>query len=158
MNFHALCRRVERAERLVEQRSTQTSHHWRELQYTWRTSWTPLRIVIAGLGLGFMTGHIEPHITLKTLAGKFSGAQHLIQMLGAISAFSRLHTQRMTLNRASPEPAKAPQPHTHPPHNRQKQQPTYPNTLEPAALRTGRCFNLLHNGYMILFLILSLPQ
>ncbi|AXI82708.1 hypothetical protein FUT69_05350 [Xylella taiwanensis] len=87
MNFHALCRRVERAERLVEQRSTQTSHHWRELQYTWRTSWTPLRIVIAGLGLGFMTGHIEPHITLKTLAGKFSGAQHLIQMLGAISAF-----------------------------------------------------------------------
>ncbi|HHW4681502.1 MAG TPA: hypothetical protein ACQGQX_08450, partial [Xylella taiwanensis] len=87
MSFRALCRRVERAERLVEQRSKQTCRHWRELQYAWLTSWTPLRIVIAGLGLGFMAGHAEPRITLKTLTGKFSGAQHLIQMLGAISAF-----------------------------------------------------------------------
>ncbi|HHW4679133.1 MAG TPA: hypothetical protein ACQGQH_06715 [Xylella sp.] len=87
MSFSTLCRRVERTERLVEQRSKQTCLHWQELQYTWRASWTPRRIVIVGLGLGFIAGHKKPRSTLKTLTGKLSGTQHLIHMLGAISTF-----------------------------------------------------------------------
>lgn len=86
MNFEALRRRVQRAESLVEGRSEDTLTHWGELRAAWRASWTPWRIVIAGLGLGFVAGRAEPKAALGSLAGKFGAAPKLLQLFSTLSA------------------------------------------------------------------------
>jgi len=77
MNFDALQRRVRRAEAVVQVRMDETVQHWDALETTWRRSWTPGRIVIAGLAGGFVAGRLEP-------GGAFSGARWL-QMIGSVS-------------------------------------------------------------------------
>ncbi len=77
MNFDALQRRVRRAEAVVQVRMDETAQHWDTLDATWRRSWTPGRIVIAGLAGGFLAGKLEP-------GGAFSGARWL-QMIGSVS-------------------------------------------------------------------------
>ena len=77
MNYEQLKRRVERAERLVEGRSLQTSEHWSALKVSWREGWTPVRIVAAGLVTGFVSGRAEP---LRALTGA-----RLLQMVTAVS-------------------------------------------------------------------------
>ncbi|MGX9721338.1 protein sip-5 [Stenotrophomonas acidaminiphila] len=77
MNFDALQRRVRRAEAVVQVRMDETMQQWDTLETTWRRSWTPGRIVIAGLAGGFLAGRLEP-------GGAFSGARWL-QMIGSVS-------------------------------------------------------------------------
>ncbi|KQO00300.1 MULTISPECIES: hypothetical protein [Stenotrophomonas] len=77
MNFDALQRRVRRAEAVVQVRMDETVQQWDTLETTWRRSWTPGRIVIAGLAGGFVAGRLEP-------GGAFSGARWL-QMIGSVS-------------------------------------------------------------------------
>lgn len=77
MNYEQLKRRVERAERLVEGRSQQTSHHWSALKVSWREGWTPARIVAAGLVSGFVSGRAEP---LRALTGA-----RMLQMVSAVA-------------------------------------------------------------------------
>lgn len=77
MNFDALQRRVRRAEAVVQVRMDETVQHWDALETTWRRSWTPGRIVIAGLAGGFVAGKLEP-------GGAFSGARWL-QMISSVS-------------------------------------------------------------------------
>jgi hypothetical protein len=77
MNFDALQRRVRRAEAVVQVRMDDTTGHWNTLDASWRRSWTPGRIVIAGLAGGFLAGKLEP-------GGAFSGARWL-QMIGSVS-------------------------------------------------------------------------
>ncbi|MDF9440938.1 MAG: hypothetical protein ABS96_20740 [Lysobacteraceae bacterium SCN 69-123] len=77
MNFEALQRRVRRTEAVVQVRMDETVRQWDTLQATWRRSWTPGRIVIAGLAGGFVAGKLEP-------GGAFSGARWL-QMIGSVS-------------------------------------------------------------------------
>lgn len=77
MNFDTLQRRVQRAEAVVQVRVGETSGHWQRLDALWRRSWTPGRIVIAGLAGGFLAGKLEPN-------GAFSGARWL-QMIGSVS-------------------------------------------------------------------------
>ncbi|MGB3393861.1 MAG: protein sip-5 [Stenotrophomonas sp.] len=77
MNFDALQRRVRRAEAVVQVRMDDTTRHWDTLDASWRRSWTPGRIVIAGLAGGFLAGKLEP-------GGAFSGARWL-QMIGSVS-------------------------------------------------------------------------
>lgn len=77
MNFEALQRRVRRTEAVVQVRMDETVQQWDMLQATWRRSWTPGRIVIAGLAGGFVAGKLEP-------GGAFSGARWL-QMIGSVS-------------------------------------------------------------------------
>ncbi len=77
MNFDALQRRVRRAEAVVQVRMDETVQQWDALETTWRRSWTPGRIVIAGLAGGFVAGRLEP-------GGAFSGARWL-QMVGSVS-------------------------------------------------------------------------
>lgn len=78
MKFERLQHRVERAEQLVEGRAMQTQAHWRTLSQVWRDSWTPGRIVIAGLVSGFLAGRAEP---LRSM----NGARWL-QMVGSLSS------------------------------------------------------------------------
>ncbi|MCG2605310.1 MAG: hypothetical protein KBO60_19830 [Achromobacter sp.] len=77
MNFDALQRRVERAERLVEGRSEEARGQWHILKDAWRQGWTPLRIVVAGGVTGFLVGRSEP---LRALTGA-----RWLQMVGSIS-------------------------------------------------------------------------
>lgn len=77
MNFEALQRRVRRTEAVVQVRMDETVRQWDTLQATWHRSWTPGRIVIAGLAGGFVAGRLEP-------GGAFSGARWL-QMIGSVS-------------------------------------------------------------------------
>lgn len=78
MKFERLQHRVDRAEQLVEGRAMQTQAHWRTLSQVWRDSWTPGRIVIAGLVSGFLAGRAEP---LRSM----NGARWL-QMVGSLSS------------------------------------------------------------------------
>lgn len=77
MNYEQLKRRVERAERLVEGRSQQTSAHWSALKLAWREGWTPARIVAAGLVSGFVSGRAEPFRALTSA--------RLLQMVSAVA-------------------------------------------------------------------------
>jgi ferredoxin len=86
MNFEALRRRVQRAESLVEGRGQDTLDHWGQLRAHWRAGWTPWRIVIAGLGLGFVAGRAEPKAALGSLAGKVGAAPKLLQLISTLSA------------------------------------------------------------------------
>ena len=77
MNFDALQRRVRRAEAVVHIRGEETTQQWNLLNRTWRSAWTPGRIIVAGLAGGFVAGKLEP-------GGAFSGARWL-QMIGSVS-------------------------------------------------------------------------
>lgn len=60
MNFRALQRRVERRERLLDARIGRAHGAAASLKQSWRSAWTPGRIVIAGLVSGFVAGRAEP--------------------------------------------------------------------------------------------------
>ena len=77
MNFDALQRRVRRAEAVVQVRNEETTQQWELLNHTWRSAWTPGRIIVVGLAGGFLAGKLEP-------GGAFSGARWL-QMIGSVS-------------------------------------------------------------------------
>ena len=77
MNFEALQRRVRRAEAVVQVRGEETTQHWNQLNQTWRSAWTPGRIVVVGLAGGFLAGKLEP-------GGAFSGSRWL-QLIGSVS-------------------------------------------------------------------------
>ena len=62
MSFHALIAKVEQAEQALEARERVASTQWQQVKTTWRESWTPGRIVIAGLASGEInvwTGRLE---------------------------------------------------------------------------------------------------
>ncbi len=77
MNFEALQRRVCRAEAVVQIRAEETTQSWQQLDRSWRSAWTPGRIIVVGLAGGFLAGKLEP-------GGAFSGARWL-QMIGSVS-------------------------------------------------------------------------
>ncbi|WP_045765222.1 hypothetical protein [Xanthomonas albilineans] len=79
MKLDQLQHRVARAEAVLEGRREQMRTHWTTLQQGWREGWTPLRIVVVGLGIGFLVGRAEPVAAL----GKLGGARWL-QMLSAL--------------------------------------------------------------------------
>ncbi|PPU01041.1 hypothetical protein [Xanthomonas arboricola] len=91
MKFGTLRQRVERAEFLVEGRAQETRAHWGQLRATWRAGWSPLRIVVVGFGLGFVTGRNEPQAALGSIANKLGGIPKILQMISTISALFTAH-------------------------------------------------------------------
>ena len=77
MSFDALIAKVQQAEDALESRERDTAAQWRQFKSTWRQSWTPGRIVIAGLAAGFMVGRARP---LRVASGG-----GVLQMLSALS-------------------------------------------------------------------------
>lgn len=72
MKFAHLKRRVERGEALVEGRVQQASESQARLKRQWLEAWTPLRIVVAGLGAGLVTGRLHPEKAIGKI-GKVAG-------------------------------------------------------------------------------------
>ena len=77
MSFDALITKVQQAEQALEARERAASTQWRQVKATWRESWTPGRIVIAGLASGFLVGRAQPL--------KLAGSGGLLNMVTALS-------------------------------------------------------------------------
>ena len=78
MNFESLQRKVRQAEVALEAKERQASADWRQVKSTWLASWTPGRIIVAGLVSGFVVGKLEPG---KSVAK----GNTLLQMLTAVA-------------------------------------------------------------------------
>lgn len=81
MSFDALIAKVQQAEQALEARERRTAQQWQQVKTTWRESWTPGRIVIAGLASGFLVGRAKP----LRLAGS-GGLLNLITALSGLFA------------------------------------------------------------------------
>ncbi|MDQ1091667.1 hypothetical protein QE400_001080 [Xanthomonas sacchari] len=95
MTLRQLQHRIARAESLLEGRQEQARTHWATLQQVWREGWTPWRIVVVGLGTGFLVGRAEP----VAVVGKLGGARWL-QMLSAVSSLITATTAKNASNDA----------------------------------------------------------
>ena len=82
MSFDALIQKVKQAEAALEAKERQTAADWRQLKSSWRSLWTPGRIVLAGLVSGFVLGKVEP---IKRVASG-GGALQLITALAGMFA------------------------------------------------------------------------
>jgi hypothetical protein len=82
VSFEALVEKVRQAETTLEAKERQASADWRQLKSSWRASWTPGRIVIAGLVSGFAVGKLEP--AKKVASG--GGALQLLSALAGLFA------------------------------------------------------------------------
>ncbi len=72
--------RVRAAEREVAARSAQTAAHCRRTLTLWRAGWTPGRIVVAGLAVGFLSGRAQP-LRLAGSGGLLALLRTLAQLL-----------------------------------------------------------------------------
>jgi len=77
MSFDALITKVEQAEQALEARERTASTQWQQVKTTWRQSWTPGRIVVAGLASGFLVGRAQPL--------KLAGSGGLLNLITALS-------------------------------------------------------------------------
>jgi len=82
VGFEALVEKVSQAEAALEAKERQATADFRQLKSSWRLSWTPGRIVIAGLVSGFVVGKLEP--TKKVATG--GGVVQLLTALGGLFA------------------------------------------------------------------------
>lgn len=81
MSFDALIQKVRQAETALEAQERRAGADWRQLRASWRSMWTPGRIVLAGLAAGFVTGRAEP---FKRAAG--GGVLQLVTALSGLFA------------------------------------------------------------------------
>lgn len=89
MSFKHLKRRVERGEALVEGRARQAGECQARLQREWRQAWTPLRIVVAGLGTGFIAGRVQPEQAIGRI-GKLAGPGTMQLLTSAVGLVGSL--------------------------------------------------------------------
>lgn len=82
MGFKQLLTKVQQAEAALESRERLVADDWRHLKRTWKETWTPARVIIAGLVSGFLVGRAQP---LRTAArsGQF---MQLVTMLSGLFA------------------------------------------------------------------------
>jgi hypothetical protein len=82
MGFKQLLTKVQQAEAALEMRERLVADDWRQLKRTWKETWTPTRVIIAGLVSGFLVGRAQP---LRTVArsGQF---MQLVTMLSGLFA------------------------------------------------------------------------
>jgi len=82
MGFKQLLTKVQQAEAALEARERLVADDWQKLRRTWKDTWTPGRVVIAGLVSGFLVGRAQP---LRTAArsGQF---MQLVTMLSGLFA------------------------------------------------------------------------
>lgn len=78
-------RRIERASQVMDGRRRQLRHNMHQVRSTWRAAWTPWRILGAGLGLGFVSGKMDPEQAASGFASRFAAAPKILQMLTALS-------------------------------------------------------------------------
>lgn len=60
MSIKLLLRQVQHAEQAVLACEQHRQQQWQQLHSTWRASWTPGRLLLAGLASGFILGRARP--------------------------------------------------------------------------------------------------
>jgi len=83
MRFEALITKVQQAEQALEASERSTAAQWQNLKQQWVSSWTPARIMVAGLVSGFMVGRARP---LRAASG--GGVLQMITALSGLFAGS----------------------------------------------------------------------
>lgn len=84
-SFKQLIEKVDQAEAALEARERLFAADWRQLKASWRTGWTPGRILIAGLASGFVIGRLDP---TKSVA-KGSTIMQMITSLSGLMASAK---------------------------------------------------------------------
>lgn len=84
MSFDKLIAKVRQAENALEAHERKVSADVRQLQSSWLAAWTPGRIVVAGLAMGFLAGNARPRRALDSLGG-LRGTRW-IQLAGMLSS------------------------------------------------------------------------
>ena len=117
MSFSSLIDKVQQAEGALEAQERQTGANWRQLKASWKTAWTPGRIISVGLVTGFLVGRAEPAKRivrgggtlqmLGSLAGLFAGGTAQNAASQAEQAASAAHHATAA---QSPDTLAAPQP------------------------------------------------
>lgn len=82
MGFQQLIDKVKQAEDRLEAQERRVVADLGQLKTSWRTAWTPGRIVVAGLATGFLVGRADP---LRAL-GKSGGLIQLVSMVSGLFA------------------------------------------------------------------------
>lgn len=86
MRFEALITKVQQAEQALEASERNTVLQWRQLKRQWVSSWTPARIVVAGLVSGFIIGRARP---MRVATG--GGVLQLVTALSGLFASTSAH-------------------------------------------------------------------
>lgn len=81
MGFEQLIRKVEQAENAIEAHERTAGAGMRQLKASWKAACTPGRIVLAGLGSGFLVGLVEP----GRVAASGAGAMRLMSMAASLT-------------------------------------------------------------------------
>lgn len=88
MKFAARIAQVRQAEQALDTSRQRASAQWQQVARSWRSAWTPGRIVIAGLALGYLGGRAQPLKLAGNLAGNLTGSLGgsggLLKLLGAL--------------------------------------------------------------------------
>jgi hypothetical protein len=85
MRFDTLVAKVARAEDALEAHERRIGADLRQLGQSWKSAWTPGRIVVAGLASGFLIGRAEP---LRAVA-RGGGAVRMVSLLTSVFASTR---------------------------------------------------------------------
>ena len=78
MSFESLIEKVQQAETALETRERQAATDWRQAKASWRSLWTPGRLLSVGLVSGFIVGKVEP-------ARKMTRGSGALQLLSAMA-------------------------------------------------------------------------
>lgn len=81
MRFEQLINKVEQAENAIEANERRIGADVRQLKSSWKAAWTPGRIVLGGLGAGFLTGLVEP----GRAAATGTNAMRLLSMVTSLA-------------------------------------------------------------------------
>lgn len=82
MNFEQLIGKVKQAEDALEAQERRFTADVRQLKRSWKSMWTPGRIVVTGLVTGFVAGRAEPF----KFAGKGGSMMQMITMVTGLFA------------------------------------------------------------------------
>ncbi|MBV2208522.1 MAG: hypothetical protein KUL77_03035 [Thermomonas sp.] len=85
MNLNTQRARVQQAEQALQAQVLTSATRWQQLKHCWRESWTPSRIVIAGLAAGFAIGRARP-LRLASSGGLLNLLRALAPLLDTASA------------------------------------------------------------------------
>lgn len=88
MRFDRLVAKVARAEDALEAHERRVGADLRQLGQSWKSAWTPGRIIVAGLAGGFLVGRAEP---LRT-AARGGGVVRIVSLLTSVFASTQAAT------------------------------------------------------------------
>ncbi len=108
MSFESLILKVKQAETALEAQERQAGANWRQFKASWKSAWTPGRIVSIGLVTGFLVGRAEPAKRLMRGGGALQMLSSLAGLFAGGSAQAAAGHAEQAANAANAAPPVAP--------------------------------------------------